>query len=59
MEKDIVIEQLRSEVQQLRLRVAVMEEEQAVAATPLQGLLTHLEELKVCITRHVMYRCAI
>lgn len=47
MEKDIVIEQLRNEVKQLRSRLAVMEEDQAVDTAPLQGLLNQLGELKV------------
>lgn len=47
MEKDIVIEQLRTQVKQLRSRIAVLEEEQAADTAPLQGLLNQLGELKV------------
>lgn len=47
MEKDIVIEQLRNQLKQLRSKVAVMEEEQAADTAPLQGLLSQLGELKV------------
>lgn len=47
MEKDIVIEQLRTQLKQLRWRMAVMEEEQAADTAPLQGLLNQLGELKV------------
>lgn len=47
MEKDIVIEQLRTQLKQLRSRMAVMEEEQAADTAPLQGLLNQLGELKV------------
>lgn len=47
MEKDIVIEQLRTQLKQLRSRIAEMEEEQAVDTAPLEGLLTQLGELKV------------
>lgn len=47
MEKDIVIQQLRNEVKQLRQRMAVMEEDQAADMAPLQGLLNQLGELKV------------
>ena len=47
MEKDIVIEQLRSQLKQLRSKLAVMEEEQAADTAPLQGLLNQLGELKV------------
>ncbi|CAM9160885.1 unnamed protein product [Hapterophycus canaliculatus] len=46
MEKDIVIEQLRTQLKQLRSRMAVMEEEQAADTAPLQGLLNQLGELK-------------
>ncbi|CAM9700671.1 unnamed protein product [Scytosiphon promiscuus] len=46
MEKDIVIEQLRAQLKQLRSRMAMMEEEQAADTAPLQGLLTQLGELK-------------
>ncbi|CAM9900942.1 unnamed protein product [Ectocarpus sp. 6 AP-2014] len=46
MEKDIVIEQLRSQLKQLRSRIAVMEEDQAADTAPLQGLLNQLGELK-------------
>lgn len=42
-----MIEQLRTQMKQLRSRIAVMEEEQAVNAAPLQGLLNQLGELKV------------
>lgn len=47
MEKDIVIEQLRNQLKQLRSKLAVMEEEQAADTAPLQGLLNQLGELKV------------
>lgn len=47
MEKDIVIEQLRTQLKQLRSRIAVMEEDQAADTAPLQGLLNQLGELKV------------
>ena len=47
MEKDIVIEQLRSQLKQLRSKLAVVEEEQAADTAPLQGLLNQLGELKV------------
>ncbi|CAM9716415.1 unnamed protein product [Ectocarpus sp. 4 AP-2014] len=46
MEKDIVIEQLRTQLKQLRSRIAVMEEDQAADTAPLQGLLNQLGELK-------------
>ncbi|CAN0536662.1 unnamed protein product, partial [Ectocarpus sp. 12 AP-2014] len=46
MEKDIVIEQLRTQLKQLRSRIAVMEEDQAAETAPLQGLLNQLGELK-------------
>lgn len=47
MEKDIVIEQLRTQLKQLRSRIAVMEEDQATDTAPLQELLNQLGELKV------------
>lgn len=50
MEKDIVIEQLRGQLKQLRSKLAVMEEEQAADAAPLQGLLHQLGELKVRVS---------
>eukprot|EP00752_Nemacystus_decipiens_P010849 g9647.t1 len=46
MEKDIVIEQLRGQLKQLRSQLAVLEEEQAADTAPLQGLLNQLGELK-------------
>eukprot|EP00903_Cladosiphon_okamuranus_P014723 g13643.t1 len=46
MEKDIVIEQLRNQLKQLRSKLAVIEEEQAADTAPLQGLLNQLGELK-------------
>lgn len=47
MEKDIVIEQLRNQLKQLRSKMAAVEEEQAADTAPLQGLLNQLGELKV------------
>lgn len=47
MEKDIVIEQLRTQLKQLRTRMSEMENEAAIDTAPLEGLLSQLGELKV------------